>query len=49
MLCPECIDSRLTAKGITAEAEFYYGGRSLHGRMYANSYGDMQRRARSEP
>lgn len=35
MLCPLCIDARLTQHGLTCEARFYFGGKALSSRLYA--------------
>lgn len=42
LLCMLCIDERLTAKGLRAEAEFYFVGSSLTSRLYNDSHGDVQ-------
>lgn len=34
MLCVVCIDRRLAAKGLKAEAEFFYAGAGLLSRLY---------------
>jgi hypothetical protein len=42
LLCVTCISDRLAAKGLTAEAEFYYTSEALNSRLYAESYGEVQ-------
>lgn len=34
MLCTMCIDDRMAALGLTAEAEFYFVGRALRSKLY---------------
>jgi hypothetical protein len=41
-LCPLCIDDRLVKAGLTAKAEFYYDGKALHSKMYAESQGNLE-------
>jgi len=41
VLCTICIDRRLTAKGLTAEAEFYFTCEGLSSKLYAASYGEL--------
>lgn len=39
-LCTLCIDKRLVAKGLKAEAKFYYAGEALTGKLYDGDYSD---------
>jgi len=42
LLCLFCIDKRLVAKGLTCdEAEFYFNGKALRSKLYAESHGDV--------
>ena len=42
VLCPVCIDRRLQAAGLTAEAEFYYAGKGLQSKLYTKSQGEIE-------
>jgi hypothetical protein len=43
-LCTLCIDDRLVKAGLTCnEAEFYFVGQALRGKLYAESHGDVER------
>ena len=46
ILCTLCIDERMAAKGLTAEAEFYFVGKALKSKLYAESQGDVERQER---
>lgn len=48
MLCTSCIDKRLNAAGLTAQAEFYFVGEALVSRMYDMSYGQVLAMLREE-
>ena len=41
MLCTTCIDDRLALAGLRCEAEFYFVGKALKSKSYANSHGDL--------
>lgn len=42
MLCPNCIDKRLDAAGLTCnQAEFYFVGKTLSSKLYSESHGDV--------
>lgn len=43
ILCMICIDERLTAKSLTAEAEYYFVGDSLKSKLYEEPQGDVER------
>lgn len=39
-LCTLCIEARLQAKGLTAEAKFYYAGEAMMGKLYDADFSD---------